>query len=520
MPNTLILWTVIGLSLVLHVFLYVDSGYGNDDSWITFRYAENLIAGHGLVYNIGERVQGSTAPLEIFLVAGLIALGIPSKVGALLISLGANVAFLLCAYRLINCLSQSKTSPFFLMPVAVAPLLAVISVSGMETMLFILLLISGFLTYVERRPLLLGFSAGLLVMTRIDGILAIIAITVTEIFLRIRRAQRAHPPNAPTRPYEDPWSISEIMRSAIAFTILLAPWIIFSTWYFGNFIPNSVFAKRVLYSEMGLFRTGPWELIQRILELGFMLPWQVGAIIAAAGLSYLSARFDRFSSIPVWFVGNVIFLIIGNTHVHPWYLPPFQTFALLAAISLTVWGNARMPNWPRISWKAKGLRFGSAIFIVCLCSWGFLASHTLATHFQRKYEGAHIAVAHYLDENALPNDVIYAPDIGYIGAITGRPILDSVGLVSPEVVPFNERGDFAGVLRAMQPPWAVIGLYGHWQTPLLTNEWVQSNYSPVYRNKPDRNATWPSDEELRDIQYDWDYLVLRRNVRKKNTKSR
>jgi arabinofuranosyltransferase len=515
MPNTQILWTVVGLSLVLQTFIYFISGFGLDDSWITFRYAENLVAGHGLVYNIGERVQGSTAPLEIFLVAGLFALGIPSKIGALLISLAATIVFLLCAYRLIVCLSDAKTSPFFLLPLAVAPLIAVISVSGMETMLFILLLISVFLTYAERRPLLLGLFAGLLVMTRIDGILAIIAITVTDLFLRIQWVQSAHSPSALTRRFADPWPIADAMRGAAVFTVLLAPWIVFTTWYFGNFIPNSVLAKRVLYSELGLFRTDPWELIERILELSFMLPWQAGALIASAGLFYLLARFDRFSSIPIWFAGNIVFLIIGNTHVHPWYLPPFHAVALLGAISVAVRAYALMPNWSKLSWKARGVRWSFAIFLVCLCSWGFLASHTLATHSQRKYEESHIAVARYLDKNALPNDVIYAPDIGYIGAITGRPILDPVGLVSPEVIPFNKRGDFAGVLRTMQPPWAVIGLYGEWQTSLLTDSWVRSNYMPVYRNKLDRKATWPSDTELKEIEYDWDYLILRKNVRKK-----
>jgi hypothetical protein len=34
-----------------------------DDAFIIFRYAKNLVAGHGFVYNPGERVLGTTAPL-------------------------------------------------------------------------------------------------------------------------------------------------------------------------------------------------------------------------------------------------------------------------------------------------------------------------------------------------------------------------------------------------------------------------------------------------------------------------
>jgi hypothetical protein len=31
-----------------------------DDAFITFRYADNLVRGHGLVFNAGERVEGYT----------------------------------------------------------------------------------------------------------------------------------------------------------------------------------------------------------------------------------------------------------------------------------------------------------------------------------------------------------------------------------------------------------------------------------------------------------------------------
>jgi hypothetical protein len=31
-----------------------------DDAFISFRYADNLVRGHGLVFNLGERVEGFT----------------------------------------------------------------------------------------------------------------------------------------------------------------------------------------------------------------------------------------------------------------------------------------------------------------------------------------------------------------------------------------------------------------------------------------------------------------------------
>ena len=46
-----------------------------DDSFISFRYAENLVSGHGLVYNVGERVEGYSNLLWTLLVALWMRLG-------------------------------------------------------------------------------------------------------------------------------------------------------------------------------------------------------------------------------------------------------------------------------------------------------------------------------------------------------------------------------------------------------------------------------------------------------------
>ena len=49
--------------------------YAYDDAFISFRYAENLANGHGLVYNVGERVEGYTNFLWTVILAGAIKLG-------------------------------------------------------------------------------------------------------------------------------------------------------------------------------------------------------------------------------------------------------------------------------------------------------------------------------------------------------------------------------------------------------------------------------------------------------------
>lgn len=65
----------VGLICLLTPLAYLCR-FVQDDAFISFRYAANLIAGHGLVFNPGERVEGYTNFLWTALMAIPHALGI------------------------------------------------------------------------------------------------------------------------------------------------------------------------------------------------------------------------------------------------------------------------------------------------------------------------------------------------------------------------------------------------------------------------------------------------------------
>src|SRR5262249_25032780 len=80
-----------------------------DDSFITFRFAANLIHGEGPVFNAGERVEGFSSPLHLVLSALLLLLSPSGDIlfPAKLASLGFGLATLfqtrrfarLCGFR-------------------------------------------------------------------------------------------------------------------------------------------------------------------------------------------------------------------------------------------------------------------------------------------------------------------------------------------------------------------------------------------------------------------------------------
>ena len=47
-----------------------------------------------------------------------------------------------------------------------------------------------------------------------------------------------------------------------------------------------------------------------------------------------------------------------------------------------------------------------------------------------------VAVAHWLDEHTAAGDLLAVHDIGAVGYVTDRPLLDLAGLITPKVIPF------------------------------------------------------------------------------------
>ncbi|RJR26209.1 hypothetical protein C4561_05710, partial [candidate division WWE3 bacterium] len=57
------------ITIVVSFFLFLSRAWVGEDAFIFFKYVDNLLNGHGLVFNVGERVEGFTAPLWVFVLS-------------------------------------------------------------------------------------------------------------------------------------------------------------------------------------------------------------------------------------------------------------------------------------------------------------------------------------------------------------------------------------------------------------------------------------------------------------------
>jgi len=115
-----------------------------DDAFITFRYARNILAGQGFVYNPGEAVLGTTTPLYTLLMAGLGGLtgGVeaPFPLLALLVNALADAVTCLLLWNLGRRLGFERAGVAAALAWAVAPFSVTFAIGGLETSLYVALL--------------------------------------------------------------------------------------------------------------------------------------------------------------------------------------------------------------------------------------------------------------------------------------------------------------------------------------------------------------------------------------------
>ena len=223
-----------------------------DDAFISFRYAENWVAGHGFVYNVGEHVEGYTNFLWTLMVGVAMKLGFAPEPASGWMGIAAYVALVLCLARWSWVRSRSTGRPF--LPVAAGIVLLsddfhVWATGGLETMLFAYLACQAALwTRAEGDRIGPSAAAGvafsLLVLTRPDGLLFAGAGVLSHWFPLQRRDLRR-------RLIHSAWT-------AVPVALTLAIGLPIKWHFYGDLFPTAFYSKSVLepYFGQGLVYVG------------------------------------------------------------------------------------------------------------------------------------------------------------------------------------------------------------------------------------------------------------------------
>ena len=205
-----------------------------DDPYITFRYAANLLAGHGPVFNLGERVEGYTSPLHLALSAVLMS--VTPSVGILFKSKCASIVFAFVMLAQTGRLAR-RSGLHAWETILVQTLLALninfalAAVNALETTLYGALLLGSLLLFQGECRRGRGWGSGLLLaaalQARPEAFLVIAALLCVRLIWLRRRAL--------------PWSFAARWLLAFAVPVALVET---ARWgYYGQWLPNTYYAK-------------------------------------------------------------------------------------------------------------------------------------------------------------------------------------------------------------------------------------------------------------------------------------
>lgn len=415
------------LALVLVAFYvgvaYLQNGvfgFPLDDAWIHQVYARNLGTRLEFSFFTGEPSAGSTSPLwAIWLSIGY-ALRIDFRVWTLL----SGIVFLglsgWMTRRVMYHLTDDARIGNWVTPLLVVTEWHLVwaAASGMEIVLFVFLalgLVEFFLA--ERHALILGLSAGLLTLTRPEGILL-------ALIIGIGLVGRYSCSLFSTR------SLLMLASYALALFVLLIPYLLFNLQTVGTLLPNTFYAKGAEYAELtvGTNFFARWLALYRQPFLGAQLLLLPGLLY---GL-YVAARKKDWSRVlpALW--------IVLLPALYAWRLPveyqfgrymmPLIPFVVIYGVVGTAQLIAKIPL--RLIRRAWSMTIG-VLSIVFL----FLG----ATQYAQSVGIVNcemVTVADWTRSNVPPGALIAAHDIGAQGYFDSHRLLDLAGLVSPEVIPF------------------------------------------------------------------------------------
>lgn len=399
-----------GLCLVAGLVAWWLRSYEVDDAYIYYRYAHNLVSGHGAVFNPGERLHAIASPLQLALLLPGALVGQLPAWGHLVT--GATVAGVGLA-AMTTLTRRGAPAAGLLAGVLLVGHLPLQQAVGMEMPLLVLLTLLAVLWW--RRPTALAAVLGLLPLARPEGALLSLAGVAWLAWLAL-------------------WGPAPTRRGA-RWGLALAPGLSLLgfaplTLYYGSPLPNSLAAK-VAQGASGKWGDGPLILVE-LLE-GWSDP-RVVPILLLAGLGgWVALRSPRLRGLLLPTAAFAAVCVLGWTALgippYRWYFLPLEAAALLLAAVGLGWGLDAL--------AARCRSPGVALAAAAVAALALLPLRPLAPAYsdpelfdQERVDAYRTLGEHIADHSPLGVSVA-SGEVGILGFTSQRRVVDLLGIVSP-----------------------------------------------------------------------------------------
>ncbi len=408
-------------ALVVYAFLCHQLDFTQDDAYISYRYVANFLNGDGLVYNVGERIEGYTNFGWVIYLIMWGALG-ASYIAASKITgfiLGAGIIVL--TYLMARLIFTKGNKLLLLLPVYLVSInqsLAYWSSAGLETAAFAFLVMLSLYLYLKRSWGLIA-ALVLAVWVRPEGALLTGLLIITEAVVERRSPLFS-------------------LRCAVAAFLLSLPFAVFKLAYYGSIFPNPFYAKTGW--NVGQLASGLEYAGRFFSHYGF---YGAGLILPLIFIKRLSPAAKAVWWFAVLYVAYIVLIGGDVLKVHRFFMPIFGMMAITTSLGL--WLLVR-----KLSQKTRQMvLFLTAISLLSL-------TYLLPGAFVKQYHVLERALTRRMSFLATEmkkadasNFSVALPTIGIFGyELLGHEVIDMLGLTDSTIARHSEEP-----IEGMQTTW-------------------------------------------------------------------
>jgi arabinofuranosyltransferase len=408
-------------ALVVYAFLCHQLDFTQDDAYISYRYVANFLNGDGLVYNVGERVEGFTNFGWVIYLIMWGALGASyiaaSKITGFILGAGIIVLTFLMA-RLIFSKSHKWFSLLPVYLVGVNQSLAYWSPAGLETAAFAFLVMLSLYLYLKRSWGLIA-ALVLAVWVRPEGALLTGLLIITEAIVERRVPLFS-------------------LRCTVAAFLLSLPFAAFKLTYYGSIFPNPFYAKTGW--DVGQLANGLEYTGRFFSHYGF---YGAGFILSLLFIKKLPAAAKAVLWFALFYVVYIVLIGGDVLKVHRFFVPVFGMTAITTSLGL--WLLVR-------KLKQKTRQMVLLFTAIPLLALTYLLPRAFVSEYQmleRAFTRKMSFLATRMKEADSSNFSVALPTIGIFGyKLLGHEIIDMLGLTDTTIARQAEEP-----IEGMQTTW-------------------------------------------------------------------
>lgn len=381
-----------------------------DDAFITFRYAQNLAEGNGPVFNLGERILGTTAPGHM-LVASLVYLVVGKTALPSVMAVLGVIAWMATAVGVFCLLAPA------LRQTGAAVVAFAVAAGGPIIFNWVLMEVNFVLAFATwavwaamyRKWYAVAVLTGLAALYRPDAFLLVGILGLWGI-------------------WHERW---DFWKPTVLGALVVGPWLAFATWYYGSPLPQT--------AETKFHRSSLSEYFEHIVRHGakvmtglndhYVFFVALAWVVAIGGAAFLISRSKEYIPWVAWGFGHAAaYLYLRPFTPHRWHLAPMvlvlTTLMLTGLVAVVMFSSRR------------SLKVVAALTLLVIIPHYAQRTYKKAKlHERQRMWGArdrvYRDVAKWFDEHAEPDDLYFSVEVGTISYYSGMRVYDLGGLVTP-----------------------------------------------------------------------------------------